>query len=42
MRKEGVVPISFTFIALFKACGAKMECIWGGKFIGNDFGWGVW
>ena len=25
MRKEGVVPVSFTFTALFKACGAKMD-----------------
>jgi pentatricopeptide repeat protein len=25
MRKEGVVPVSFIFTALFKACGAKMD-----------------
>ena len=25
MRKESVVPVSFTFTALFKACGAKMD-----------------
>jgi hypothetical protein len=24
-RKEGIVPVSFTFTALFKACGAKMN-----------------
>jgi hypothetical protein len=37
VRKEGVVPVSFTFTALFKACGAKTEWVWGGKFIGKRF-----
>ncbi|KAJ6922618.1 hypothetical protein NC652_016307 [Populus alba x Populus x berolinensis] len=25
MRKKGVMPVSLTFTALFKACGAKMD-----------------
>jgi len=36
-RKEGVVPVSFIFTALFKACGAKMDVGLGSKFMGKRF-----
>jgi hypothetical protein len=34
-RKEGVVSVYFTFTALFKACGAKMDVGLGSKFMGK-------
>ena len=36
-RKEGVVSVTFTFTALFKACGAKMDVGLGSKFMDKQF-----
>ena len=41
MRKEGVGPLSFTFAALFKACGAKMNEFGAANSWANNFGWWV-
>jgi hypothetical protein len=35
MRKEGVVPVFFTFTTFFRLVVLKWMWVWGGKFMGK-------